>query len=96
MSKQKQYNSADKKSPYELVAELEQRVRNIESERESERFSTKDRYIREIVIASNGKFRIEEKDSDPSTCNVGELIVVSGKLKICSATDTWTVVGTQT
>ena len=33
--------------------------------------------------------------SAPSTCQVGEVIEVSGKLKICSATNTWTTVGTQ-
>jgi len=32
----------------------------------------------------------------PSKCEVGEIIEVSGKLQICSATDTWTVVGAQT
>lgn len=32
----------------------------------------------------------------PSTCEVGEIIEVAGKLRICSATNTWTIVGTQT
>lgn len=31
----------------------------------------------------------------PTTCQVGELIEVGGKLKICSASNTWTTVGTQ-
>lgn len=30
------------------------------------------------------------------TCQVGEICESAGKLYICSATDTWTVVGTQT
>lgn len=29
------------------------------------------------------------------TCQVGEVIESGGKLYICSATDTWTIVGTQ-
>lgn len=29
------------------------------------------------------------------TCEVGEIAEASGKLYICSATDTWTIVGTQ-
>jgi hypothetical protein len=29
------------------------------------------------------------------TCEVGEVCESSGKLYICSATDTWTIVGTQ-
>lgn len=31
----------------------------------------------------------------PSTCEVGEIIEVGGKLKICSSANTWTTVGTQ-
>ena len=31
----------------------------------------------------------------PSTCQVGEVVESSGKLRVCSATDTWTIVGTQ-
>ena len=31
----------------------------------------------------------------PSTCEVGEIIEVAGKLRICSAVNTWVVVGTQ-
>jgi hypothetical protein len=34
--------------------------------------------------------------SAPSTCEVGEIIEVSGKLRICSSANTWTIVGTQT
>jgi len=33
--------------------------------------------------------------SVPPTCEVGEVIENSGKLLICSAADTWTIVGTQ-
>lgn len=32
----------------------------------------------------------------PSTCEVGEIAESAGKLQICSATNTWTIVGTQT
>jgi hypothetical protein len=31
----------------------------------------------------------------PATCEVGEIIEVGGKLRICSAANTWTIVGTQ-
>lgn len=31
----------------------------------------------------------------PSTCQVGELVESAGKLRICSAANTWTIVGTQ-
>lgn len=39
--------------------------------------------------------KLPHYDSVPSTCEVGEIIENSGKLLICSATDTWTIVGTQ-
>jgi hypothetical protein len=31
----------------------------------------------------------------PSTCNVGEIGEYDGKLYICSATNTWSIAGTQ-
>jgi len=42
------------------------------------------------------RLKVPKYSVDPSTCEVGEIIEVSGKLKICSATNTWTIVGTQT
>lgn len=35
-------------------------------------------------------------ESPPATCSVGDLTVAGAKLYICTATNTWTVVGTQT
>ena len=43
----------------------------------------------------NTKLKVPHYASDPSTCEVGEIIEVGGKLKICSATNTWTIVGSQ-
>jgi len=31
----------------------------------------------------------------PATCDMGEIIEVTGKLRICSAVNTWTIVGLQ-
>lgn len=42
----------------------------------------------------NTKLKIPSFTSLP-TCEVGEICESSGKLYICSATDTWTIVGTQ-
>jgi hypothetical protein len=44
----------------------------------------------------NTRLKVPHYASDPSTCEVGEIIEVGGKLKVCSATNTWTIVGTQT
>lgn len=42
------------------------------------------------------KVRFPNLSSDPAVCVVGDITVVSGKLKICTATNVFTVVGTQT
>lgn len=47
-------------------------------------------------VRFNSRLKIPKHDTPPTTCEIGELIEDGGVLKICSATDTWTVVGTQT
>lgn len=43
------------------------------------------------------KLRLVNLGSDPTAGEVGDLVVVGGKLKICTeTTPTWVVVGTQT
>lgn len=44
----------------------------------------------------NTRLKVPHYSAAPSTCDVGEIIEVDGKLRICSAADVWTVVGTQT
>jgi hypothetical protein len=43
----------------------------------------------------NSRLKVPYYASAPATCEVGEIIEVGGKLRICSATNTWTIVGTQ-
>jgi len=43
----------------------------------------------------NSRLRVPVLSATPATCEVGELCSVSGKLRICSATNTWAIVGTQ-
>ncbi len=42
------------------------------------------------------KLKTPHYDTLPTTCEVGDIAESSGKLNICSAANTWTVVGTQT
>ena len=49
-----------------------------------------------IVASAGSTFRPPVESSPPGTCTVGDVCSSGGKLYICSATDTWTVVGTQT
>ena len=44
----------------------------------------------------NTAIRVPNLAATPATCEVGQLCVVSGKLRVCSAANTWTIVGTQT
>lgn len=41
------------------------------------------------------RLKVPSYSSDPATGVVGEIIEVGGKLKICSATNVFTIVGTQ-
>lgn len=45
----------------------------------------------------NTRVKLPTLSATPSTCEIGELCVVSGtgKVYVCSAANTWTIVGTQ-
>jgi hypothetical protein len=43
----------------------------------------------------NTRIQVPTLATTPATCEVGELCVVAGKLRVCSAANTWTIVGTQ-
>lgn len=47
-------------------------------------------------VRFNSRLKVPHHDSLPATCEVGEIAETGGELNICSAADTWTVVGTQT
>ena len=44
----------------------------------------------------NTRLKVPSYATEPSKCEVGEIVEVSGVLKVCSAKDTWTTVGAQT
>lgn len=46
-------------------------------------------------VRFNGRLKVPSYSSLPATCEVGELCESAGKLRICSAANTWTIVGTQ-
>lgn len=50
-------------------------------------------------IQVQGTIKLKNYSANPAVGTVGELVVVSGKLKVCTVggtSPTWTVVGTQT
>ena len=44
----------------------------------------------------NSRLKVPHYASVPAKCDVGEIIEVAGKLRVCSATNVFTIVGTQT
>jgi hypothetical protein len=43
----------------------------------------------------NTRLKVPSYASLPAVCEVGEICESGGKLRICSAANTWTIVGTQ-
>jgi len=46
-------------------------------------------------VRFNGRVKLPHLASLTATCEVGELCEFSGKAYICSAANTWTIIGTQ-
>lgn len=57
-------------------------------------FSTSQDFFK--YVRFNGRLKVPHLDTLPTTCEVGEIFEYSGKVYVCSAADTPTVVGTQT
>jgi len=43
----------------------------------------------------NTRLKVPHYDTLPTTCDIGELAESAGKLRICSAVNTWSIVGSQ-
>jgi hypothetical protein len=52
-------------------------------------------YIERKYADFRNRLKVPNYGSTPSTCKTGELCEVGGKLYICSAVDTWSLVGSQ-
>jgi hypothetical protein len=55
-------------------------------------FSNSQTFVKSVEFST--KLKVPVYTTLP-TCQVGEILVASGKLYVCSATNTWTIVGTQ-
>ncbi len=76
------------------VAILKQQLEALTGEYHSNNFSGSQDFNK--YSRFNTRLKVPHYATEPSTCEVGEIIEVSGVLKVCSATDTWSTVGTQT
>jgi len=85
----------------EEIAKLKQQISVLKQEIEELRqVSTKNNFsglqVFDKAVQFNNKIKVLNKAANLAKCQTGELSVVAGKLYICSATDTWSLVGTQT
>lgn len=70
--------------------ELEMRVAALEAKLGLGNFMSVSAQQKDAVF--NGHFKLINRTALPAHCAKGELAVLNGVLKICSAADTWTTV----
>lgn len=73
---------------------LKQNLESLQAEFYKNNFSGSQDYNK--YVRFNSRLKVPHYSATPATCEVGEIREVSGKLRICSAANTWTIVGTQT
>lgn len=74
------------------ISILKTRLSELEGSFYKNNFSSSQIFTKDCNFAT--KLKVPHYDTLPP-CQVGELLESGGTLYICSATDTWTVVGTQ-
>lgn len=77
----------------EQLKVLSNEVYSLKDEFYKDRFTSKEIKTKEIIYKNI--LILEQKSATPSVCVVGSLCVVGGKLYVCSASNTWAVVGSQ-
>jgi hypothetical protein len=75
------------------IAQLEKDLRDLTDEVYRNNFSSSQDFQKKSRF--NTGLRVPTLSATPATCEVGEVCCVSGKLRVCSALNTWTIVGTQ-
>lgn len=75
---------------------LKRRLENLESEFYRNNFSASQDFQK--ASRFNSKLKVPTYATAPSRCELGEIYVNSGtgKAYVCSATNTWSLIGTQT
>lgn len=76
------------------IDQLKKQLQNLSNEVYQNNFSARKDYIKYSNFIT--MLKVPSYSSLPATCEIGELVESGGKLKICSAANTWTTVGTQT
>jgi hypothetical protein len=76
------------------LQKLKKEVEQLRQQMNRENFSNLQVFSKDVQFEK--KIKVFNKSANLAKCETGELSVVGGKLYICSAADTWTIVGTQT
>jgi len=77
----------------ETIAGLQRDLAALTEEFYRNNFSARQDFVKYSSFTT--RLKVPHYDTLPTTCEVGEIVEQGGELNICSATDTWTVVGTQ-
>lgn len=84
----------DNVSLQKQIDELKNQLQEVSGEVYTRNFSTRKDYVKYSNFIT--MLKVPSYVTPPATCEIGEVIESGGKLKICSAANTWTTVGTQT
>ena len=76
------------------IDELKAGLKAINEEYYRNNFSARQDFNKYSNFAT--RLKVPHYDSLHAVCEVGEVVESGGKLRICSAANTWTIVGTQT
>ncbi len=76
------------------IDQLKKQLQDLSNEVYQNNFSARKDYIKYSNFIT--MLKVPSYSSLPATCEIGELVESAGKLRICSASNTWTIVGTQT
>lgn len=76
------------------LEKLERDLESLNSEVYSNNFSSSQDFPK--YSRFNTRLKVPHVTALPSTCDVSEVLEFNGKLYVCSAVNTWTIVGTQT
>ena len=75
------------------IAELRKDLKDLAAEYYRNNFTSNQDFNKSSRF--NSRLKVPHYDSLPATCEVGEICESAGKLRVCSASNTWTIVGTQ-
>lgn len=75
------------------VETLEKDLQALNSEYYANNFSAQQDFNKKSSFTT--RLKVPHYDTLPTTCEIGEIAETAGKLRVCSALNTWSIVGSQ-